>query len=367
MRSLEHPHILRFLDLLDRAQAILLGRDRGQVGSDRKLEVFYETVWKDAARELGASVERLGQGVLQVRRGGMVTRVLANSTALDDQATHCVVRTKPVVYGLLARRGLPVPRHLTFNLHEIDRAAQFLTQAGRPCVVKPASDTGGGQGVTTGIRDRRQLARAAWAAARGGRSVLIEEQIAGDNIRLLFLDGRLLDAVKREPPMQVADGHSTVGAMIKAANAKRSRDGEHVSHACISFNMDLDQTLAGQGLTLRSVPPRGTRIRLKTVINENAGEENRSVTDEIGTELIEEAAEAVRATGVRLAGVDVITTDMGSSLRRSGGVILEVNSPPGYFWHYRKADGAFPVAVHALRALLEPTIVAARPAAGAPA
>ena len=39
--------------------------------------------------------------------------------------------------------------------------------------------------------------------------------------------------------------------------------------------------------------------------------------------------------------------------RESGGVILEVNSPPGYFWHYHKRDGSCPVALHVLRALFE--------------
>ena len=38
-----------------------------------------------------------------------------------------------------------------------------------------------------------------------------------------------------------------------------------------------------------------------------------------------------------------------------GGVVLEVNSPPGYFWHYKKRDGPFPVAVHVLNALLSET------------
>jgi hypothetical protein len=59
-------------------------------------------------------------------------------------------------------------------------------------------------------------------------------------------------------------------------------------------------------------------------------------------------------SGLRLAGVDVLTADPGVPLRQSGGVVLEVNSPPGYFWHYHKRDGACPVALHVLRALLQP-------------
>ena len=36
-------------------------------------------------------------------------------------------------------------------------------------------------------------------------------------------------------------------------------------------------------------------------------------------------------------------------------MILEVNTPPNYYFHYHKRDGSFPVAVHVLeRLLLDP-------------
>ena len=46
------------------------------------------------------------------------------------------------------------------------------------------------------------------------------------------------------------------------------------------------------------------------------------------------------------------TADPGSPLHSSGGVILEVNAPPNFYYHYHKKDGPFPVAVHVLRRLL---------------
>jgi D-alanine-D-alanine ligase-like ATP-grasp enzyme len=57
---------------------------------------------------------------------------------------------------------------------------------------------------------------------------------------------------------------------------------------------------------------------------------------------------------VRLAGVDVVTTDLSTSLRSSGGVVLEVNPIPGLFHHYNVANpaSAARVAVPILEMLL---------------
>jgi hypothetical protein len=50
--------------------------------------------------------------------------------------------------------------------------------------------------------------------------------------------------------------------------------------------------------------------------------------------------------------VDIITTDPTRPLAATGGVILEVNAPPNFYYHYHKRDGAVPVALHVLRRIL---------------
>jgi hypothetical protein len=62
----------------------------------------------------------------------------------------------------------------------------------------------------------------------------------------------------------------------------------------------------------------------------------------------------VRAVGLRLAGVDVVTTDIGRPLVETGGVVTEVNGGPGLHHHYLVADraDATPVAVPVLEKLL---------------
>jgi cyanophycin synthetase len=348
----EHPRLLKLLALFDRLRAFLGRRNAGRLAAEGNLAAFYAQIWKEAAETIGATIEDLGLGVYEIRRGAARTRVVQNSTSLDDRATFCITRSKPVIYGLLNRHGLRTPRYAVFSLGDMRPAVALLETVRGDCVVKPGSGSGGGRGVTTGIRTRWQLARAAYDASLFSEDILIEEQVAGANYRLLYLDGKLLDAVLRKPPSVRGDGRSSVLRLVRALNAQRLAHGPAIAHCLLTIDMDMTRTLAKQGYTLASVSPDGARVKLKTAINENAGADNRTVVDQLGEALIAEGARAAALAGVRLAGVDVITDSPRLSLQEAGGVILEVNTPPGYYWHYHKQDGVNPLAVHVLNALL---------------
>jgi cyanophycin synthetase len=120
----------------------------------------------------------------------------------------------------------------------------------------------------------------------------------------------------------------------------------------LTVDMDMKRTLAKQGLSLRSVPGQGKTIKLKTVVNENCGSDNSTATSLLCQSIIEDGARAVRALRVRLAGVDIITPDPAVPLSEAGGVVLEVNAPPNYYYHYNKSDGGFAVAGAVLKKLL---------------
>jgi len=93
-------------------------------------------------------------------------------------------------------------------------------------------------------------------------------------------------------------------------------------------------------------------VKLKTVINDNAGAENESAAHLLCPSIIADGVRAAAAVGARLAGVDVITTDPSVPLAESGGVVLEVNTTPGFYYHYHKRDDCCPVALNVLRAAL---------------
>jgi cyanophycin synthetase len=313
---------------------------------------FYKDIWREAASELNATFQVIGNGSFKISRGKVSTIIRNNYTTIDDPVTSRVTLDKPLVHKKLHSHGLPTPNHDVFSLNEIDRGYRFLSLH-KLCVVKPAAGTGAGKGITTGIETRSQLLKAAVRASGWASRLLVEEQVRGDNVRLLYLDGKLLDAVRRWPPSIVGDGKSSIGRLIKRLNKRRLDKSYRTAQVFLNIDLDMHRTLALQNLSWGSVPNHGQRVVLKTVINDNTREDNERVVDQISPSIVADAAQAVKVLRVRLAGVDILTSDLRQGLAYTSSVILEINSDPGYHYHYFTRSGACRVAVPILDACLK--------------
>ncbi|MGE3285949.1 MAG: hypothetical protein AB7J32_07570 [Pseudonocardia sp.] len=342
---------------------------RRRLSADRRGErrhhtAYYRQLWTAAAAHVDAPIRAVEDGYLEITLATLTVRVRGTHCSIDDRDALQRAGDKVLVHRLLAQAGLPAPEHLVFTLPDLHRARRFLAEAPAACVVKPGQDSAAGAGVTTGVRTDADLASAAAvaaeAAARTARidrsgnplavmatmygqlpkvPLLIERQVPGANYRLLFLDGELVDAIRRGVPSVVGDGLSTVAELLKEHNEQRLREGGVRGQLLVSQDLDCRRTLAEQGLTLSSVPAAGAAVRIKTTINQTAADTNSPAADELDSSIIADAAQAARIVGVRWAGVDVLTPDPSVPLAESGGRILEVNTTPGLAMHHHGKPG----------------------------
>jgi cyanophycin synthetase len=281
-----------------------------------------------------------------------MTRVWQQFTELDGPVALRVALDRLVVFRLLEESGVPIPEYLELEASQAEKGSPFL-DAG-PCVVKPAAGTGVGSGITSGITNETQLRRALLRAAGYGTLVL-ERQVQGAVYRFLYLDGELLDAVRKSPPSVVGDGQSNIEELVRAENRRRLDERGAAGLSLLKLDLDALFTLEAAGFRPRSVPQAAARVIVKTVTNQNRIEDNQTVPrSELADELVAEGASAAAAVGLRLAGVDLVTADTRSSLRDSGGRVIEVNGMPGLNHHYNVSDQttAVAVAVPILAALL---------------
>ncbi len=343
------PGYLKTRALAARGCALLRRMSREKRTEKALRSAFYIGLWSRAAEEIGATVVDAHGDLLTIERAGAIARVFRNYTDLDGPVTLRAAGSKSLSNAILRAHRIPAPNHETFTLHRLATACEFL-RSHAPCVVKPAAGTGAGAGVTTGIVTRKQLVEASIAAAAYGDGLLIEQQVAGRNLRLLYLDGELLDAVERRPPTVVGDGQATVARLVENANKERRRAGTRAAQVLLRRDLELERTLAQQGLCWRSVPAPGELVQVKTVINDNRAADNVSVIDAVSDEIVDTGRLAARACDVRLAGVDVVTPDYTADLASAGGVVLEINTTPGLYVH--QSRGAVRVAAPILEACL---------------
>jgi len=316
---------------------------------------FHEEMWHEAANELSVDLEAYPGGFYKASYGDRSTWIQDYRVQLDSHVTLDLARNKPLVSTLLSGQGIHVPPFHAFRFHDIASAKAFLYSQNAPCVVKPALACAGGKGVTTHVRTLRDLTRAVLFASAFDPLVMIERQIPGDVYRLLYLDGKLVDAIRRRQPHVVGDGRSTIRELIRAENRRRVETSGKSALKVLVIDFDCRKTLRRSNLTLDFVPEKGRVVVVKTTTNESAAHECDSVRKLLDSELVRECARATEILGIRLAGVDVITQDVGLPLSQCGGAIIEVNASPGLHYHYQisNPEDIEPVAVPILRHLLD--------------
>ncbi len=327
---------------------------RARLGTEPQ-EAAYRRIWSEAAAALGAELREPEPGRFEVSAGAVTVRLERRRVPIDPDAALSAAFDKPRHYALLRAAGVPVPEHLEYGPATFSRAEEFRAARGQPCVVKPARDTGGGSGVTTGVRSQEDLARATLRAARGTAELLVEPGCPGEVYRVLVLDGEILDVIRRRPPRVIGNGRDTVAELIRSENRRRMAADPLERARLLKVDLDSVIALRDQGLRLSSVPAAGQVVIVKRVTNQNAARDNETVRGPLAEALREELLAAVAATGLRLAGVDVVTPDLTRPLAEAGGAVIEVNGDPALRHHYAVADPgrATRVAIPVLRRALE--------------
>jgi cyanophycin synthetase len=291
-----------------------------------------------AAEDRGIPWLRLNQqSLVQLGHGKYQQRIQATVTGRTPHIAVELASDKDETNKILASLGLPVPRQaLVDSQTDALKAARKL---GGPVVLKPYNGNHG-RGITINISADDEI-RAAFAAAQEhSQSVIVETFVAGDDHRLLVVNGELIAATRRTPGHVVGDGTHTVAELVEIVNQDPRRG---VGHEKVLTRLRLDREaelmLERAGHTAASVPRDGEVVPLRSTANLSTGGTATDVTDIIHPDNRAMAERAVRAIGLDVGGVDFISTNIAESYKAIGGGICEVNAAPGFRMHIAPSEG----------------------------
>jgi cyanophycin synthetase len=291
-----------------------------------------------AAEERGIPWLRLNdQSLIQLGHGKYQQRVQATVTGRTPHIAVELASDKEETNKILASLGLPVPKQELVQTEEAAlRAARRL---GTPLVTKPYNGNHG-RGISIGLESDEQI-RAGFAAAREhSRSVIVETYLAGDDHRLLVINGELIAATRRTPGHVVGDGVHSIAELVDIVNQDPRRG---VGHEKVLTRLELDAQaelmMQRAGYTAESVPPADEIVALRSTANLSTGGTATDVTDIIHPDNRDMAVRAVRAIGLDVGGVDFLSPNIAESYQRAGGGICEINAAPGFRMHVAPSEG----------------------------
>jgi cyanophycin synthetase len=258
------------------------------------------------------------------------------ASSQDSRLAKQIQRDKWATNLMIERLGLPTPKWQV--LDSPDQIEEIWNQYEKPVVIKPVGLTAG-SGVSTGLNTIEEAKEAfLFAKAKTERHVgktwqlkiMIQEQVPGEDYRLLVIDGKLEVATKRIPAFIVGDGKSTIKELIEETNKDPRRDTSKPTHILKPIKIDepLLNLLDEKGLSLESIPKKDEKITVRKVASMSQGGITEDFTDKVGPEIkhiVESIATSIHAFVI---GADVLCKDISKPLTKDNGGIIEINTKP---------------------------------------
>ena len=275
--------------------------------------------------------------LVQLGYGKHLRRIRAGCSSLTSEIAAEIASDKDLTCKLLHEAGLPVPRSVI--VEDAAAAARAACHLGFPVVTKPI-DGNHGRGVNVNLASDEEVRWGFEQAKAHSPSVIVEQQLAGADHRILVVGGKLVAASKRVPAQVTGDGRSTIRELIEQLNQDPRRgDGHEAALTKIVVDECLMHFIAQSGLSLASVPASNERVMLLPTANLSTGGIAIDCTDEVHPDNALIACRAAQIVGLDIAGIDFIAPDIGRSVLETGGGIVEVNAGPGFRMHLHPSHG----------------------------
>lgn len=230
---------------------------------------------------------------------------------------------KAVTTRLLGANGLSVPAQVTAASDEENRS--FLEKHHR-IVVKPAHGEQGA-GVNVDIDNVNDMNTAIDDAKLISRTVLLEQYVVGEDLRVIIIDGKVIAAAVRRPPEITGDGRQNIEELIKLQSQKREQATGGESH--IPLDSETRHCIRESGYTMSSILPAGEKLIVHKTYNVHTGATIEDVTDQIHPRVREASVRAAQLINIPVVGLDFIVPSIDSDKY----VFIEANERPGLANH----------------------------------
>lgn len=213
-------------------------------------------------------------------------------------------------------------------------AVRYAERMGFPVIAKPNSGSQGNGVALCHTKDelRQALAR----IFKFDHVALVQQQVIGNDYRIVVLDDQVISAYERAPLVIVGDGVRTVRKLLLAKQKEfvaSSRDTRLKLQ-----DPRMEAKIRREKLRMDSIPAEGRRVFLLDNANLSSGGDAVDVTHLIHKKFKSLAIALTKDMGLRLCGVDIMVEgDIQNGDARCS--ILEINSAPGLD-HYVKTGRA---------------------------
>ncbi len=289
-----------------------------------RLNPYAAIIVREAQRRgLAVRIVDAEQGYFELQCGGRSVLCRESLTELTSAVSMSWCDNKLMTQSLLAKAELNTPDQAPAGDPALNAA--FLATHQR-VVVKPARGEQG-QGISVDIRTEGDLDAAVKRARKFCDTVLIEQMVEGDDLRIIVIGHEVVAAAVRRPPAIMGTGEHSIRALISKQSRRRAAATGGESR--IPLDAETQRCVAAGGYQLDEVLPAGERLTVRKAANLHTGGTIHDVTDQLHPALAQAAVKASEVLRMPVVGLDFIVPKIDGPEY----AIIEANERPGLANH----------------------------------
>lgn len=285
----------------------------------------YASIIINEALRRGIAVEPLDpkRNYFRLSLGGRRVLCWESLSAMTSALAVFRASDKQLTRELLNDAGISTPDQMIAD--EKRKNIQFLNKH-KSVVVKPLHGEQG-KGISVDVRSESGLERATKKASKFCDTVLIEQYVEGEDLRVIVINNEVVAAAVRKPATVIGTGEHTIEQLISRLSRRRSAATEGESE--IPLDDETERCVKAFGYKMDDVPEKDTVIPVRKTANLHTGGTIHDVTEKLHPELAQASIKAAQILEIPVVGLDLIV----EAVDKPHYVVIEANERPGLANH----------------------------------
>lgn len=289
------------------------------------------------------------------RKSWLTQGVPVNYPSTHSGITRLSVR-KDLAYHFLEQNNVRVPETYIVQDGQIDESDLRTMLDNYPTLITKPVNASLSRGLTINIDSYDKLIDGIRHALNFNittNSVVVQEQVRGEEIRFVILDGKVESAMLRQTPQVMGNGSSTIQELIQAENASRRQ----INVPYLVYPQ-LDSSLVDP-LLLQSacVPREGEVVKLSSATMIKDGASIYDILEDLDQSYKDKVESIVQMLGADFIVVDLFIIDHTMPLADDNYAFIEFNTSPSLKLFYSCRDGLHFDAVNQLAQLIDRSLI----------
>lgn len=265
-----------------------------------------------------------------------LTRAEQIAYPLNPGTISIISTHKSLAYAFAERAGVSIPATMVINPgKDIDDAAiELLLERHAPLIVKP-ENASLSRGLSIDLTDKTSVYKALEAANKFSSSLLVQQQVSGEEIRFVVLNGEVKAAMLRETAQVVGDGRTTIAQLIEKENdIRRSLQFAHITYP------ELSNAIITKDYDEYAIPAEGEVVKLASSTMIKGGASVYNIVDAVHETYKSTVLRLAHSIGAQFIVVDLFVEDYSIPQTATNAYFIEFNTAPVLKLFYGARDGA---------------------------